>query len=112
MHEQSVGETPARVANIALSIDCTGVSKSFAITDESLVKDLNIWLFDSSGSFAESHYMDGLSIHSSGSVSFDSSAGGHSLLVVIGTGAASMWKRTHGKATAWRRCSTNMSKPI
>lgn len=84
VHEQSVGETPARVANIALSIDCTGVSKSSAITDESLVNDLNIWLFDSSGSFAESHYMDGLSIHSSGSVSFDSSAGGHSLLVVIG----------------------------
>ena len=71
-------------ADISLTVDGPFSSKSSTIVNESLVQDLNVWVYDSSGSLAESHYFDGLSIQSSGSVSFDSSVGGHSTLVVIG----------------------------
>lgn len=83
-HEERDVGINGSMSKIVLRLDCATASKSSTIVDESLINDLNIWLFDSSGSFAESHYMDELSIHSSGSVSFDSSVGGHSLMVVIG----------------------------
>ena len=71
-------------ANISLTVSCSEMSKSTAVADENLVRDLNVWVFASSGELAESHYFDGLSIRTSGSVSFDSSVGAHSRLVVIG----------------------------
>lgn len=71
-------------ATISLTVDTSSQSKSSTIADESLVRDLNVWVFNSSGILAESHYFDGLTINTNGTVSFDSSAGGHSSLVVIG----------------------------
>ena len=71
-------------AIISLTVSCSETSKSTAVADENLVRDLNVWVFASSGELAESHYFDGLSIRTSGSVSFDSSVGAHSRLVVIG----------------------------
>ena len=77
-------KTSGSVATLSIEVDCTFPSKSSVIADENMVLDLNVWVFSSSGALAESYYFDDLSIHGSGSVSFDSSVGGHSSLVVIG----------------------------
>jgi hypothetical protein len=77
-------KTNGSVATLSLKVDCPFQSKSSIIVDESRVRDLNVWVFSSSGVLAESYYFEDLSIHGSGSVSFDSSAGGHSSLIVIG----------------------------
>ncbi len=71
-------------ADISITLECQYPSKSAAIPDEDVVRDLNVWVFDSSGELAEEYYFDNLSIRSSGSVGFDSSVGGHSRLVVVG----------------------------
>jgi hypothetical protein len=71
-------------ADISITLECQYPSKSAAIPDEDVVRDLNVWVFDSSGDLAEEYYFDNLSIRSSGSVGFDSSVGGHSRLVVVG----------------------------
>lgn len=77
-------DTSGRVATLSFKVDCPYTSKSSIIVDESRVRDLNVWVFSSSGVLVESYYFEDLSIHGSGSVSFDSSAGGHSSLIVIG----------------------------
>ena len=71
-------------ACIRLTVDSDAPSKSSLLASESLVMDLNIWVYSSSGQFVESFYLNGLSITSSGSVNVTTTAGGHSRLVVIG----------------------------
>lgn len=71
-------------ATISLTVDTSSQSKSSTIADESIVRDLNVWVFNSSGTLDESHYFDGLTINTYGTVSFESSTGGRSSLVVIG----------------------------
>ena len=69
--------------NIRLQLSTDG-SRSSMIGDETLINDLNIWIYTSSGTLGETHYFDDLSMHASGNVDFLSSAGGHSRIVVIG----------------------------
>ncbi|MBP5567493.1 MAG: hypothetical protein J6X57_08435 [Bacteroidales bacterium] len=71
-------------ACITLTVESDAPSKSSMLANESLVRDLNIWIYTSSGQCKESFYFDGLSITSSGSVNFTTTAGGHSKLIAIG----------------------------
>lgn len=71
-------------ASLSVTVEGDAPSKSSTIVDESLVRDMNVWVFSSDGTLKETHYFDALSIRTTGSVSFDTSTGGHSRLVVIG----------------------------
>ncbi len=71
-------------AKLSVTIDAEGGAKSSLTYDENKLKDLNIWVYSSSGELKESHYFDDLSISGSGSVGFETSAGGHSRLVLVG----------------------------
>ena len=71
------------IARISISVDNVPMTRSSVITDEDAVCDLNIWVYASSGKLKETHYLDGLSIRSAGDVDFETSAGGHSKLVLI-----------------------------
>ena len=82
--ENTGGQGRGDVAQLMLTVDCDAPAKSSILADESLVSDLNVWVYTSSGRLKETHYYGDLSIHSAGSVSFSTDAGGHSRLVVIG----------------------------
>ena len=82
--ENTGGHRCGDVAQLMLTVDCDAPAKSSILADESLVSDLNVWVYTSSGQLKETHYYGDLSIHSAGSVSFSTDAGGHSRLVVIG----------------------------
>ena len=84
MEERPCDTLHKDTACITLTVDCDSPSKSSLLANESLVRDLNIWVYSSSGQLVESFYLDGLSITSSGSVNVTTKAGGHSRLVVIG----------------------------
>ena len=83
------GDT-GKAARISLTVDNLPLSKSSIIDDEDTVHDLNIWVYSSSGDLKETHYLDGLSIRTAGDVDFDTSAGGHSRLVLIGNAGRSL----------------------
>ena len=74
----------ASSAKLSLTIERNPAPKSSLVADENALKDLNIWVYSPAGKLRESHYFDNLSINGSGSVGFDTSAGGHSRLVLIG----------------------------
>ena len=75
---------PGTEADINLTVSGDVSSKSSLLANESLVKDLNIWVYSSSGQLVETFFLDGLSFSSSGSVNVTTTAGGHSKLIVIG----------------------------
>ena len=80
-HCDTISSDPAV---IMLTVEGDAASKSSLLAHESLIRDLNIWVYTSSGQFKESFYFDDLSITSTGSVNFTTTAGGHSKLVAIG----------------------------
>ena len=86
-------------ARITLTVDNLPLSKSSSINDEDSVHDLNIWVYSSSGELKETHYLDGLSIRTAGDVDFDTAAGGHSRLVLIGNAGRSLQGPATNNAT-------------
>ena len=89
---------------VRLSVNCGVDRKGSSIIDESTIDDLNVWVYSSAGAFLESHYFDGLSMSSSGTVDFVTSSGGHSRLIVIGNAGRAL--------DAPERISQSLSIPI
>jgi len=81
--ERILPDRPGSTVRLSLTLEEGAAPKSSAISDEDLLTDMNIWIYSSSGSLRETHYIESLSIRGSGSVSFGTGAGGRSRLVVI-----------------------------
>ncbi len=82
--EEALVELPEGTVQLSLTLEEGPGAKSSAIADENLLTDLNIWIFSSSGTLRDSHYLKNLSIRSSGKLSFSSEAGSRSRIVLIG----------------------------
>ncbi|MCR5520109.1 MAG: hypothetical protein K6F21_07225 [Bacteroidales bacterium] len=82
--ESVLPEISGGEVRLSVSLEEDPLSKSAVIPDENLLSDINVWMYSSSGVLRESHYIDNLDIHGSGSFSFGTDAGLNSRLVLIG----------------------------
>lgn len=76
--------TPSRRVCLRLSGEnglAAGV-RSALVEDDCGIKDLNVWLYSSSGKLVESHYFDAGDMADDGSLSFETDAGARSMVVV------------------------------